>query len=309
MFESLIKSSYRNKILQLIFIIFMLTILSLMPYFMNGYIRSLLINLFMFIALTESWSIFSATTGYINFAVAAFFGLGMYTTAILWESCNVYFCIFAGGAVAAMLALLIGLITLRIKGPYFIMVTFALGEFLKQVIQFYESNVTHRLSRLVPVIDEVLIYYINMSLMAITILTYYLIRSTRIGKALMCIRDNEVAAEVIGINTLTYKVLAIAVSSLFMGSIGAIMAYRWNYIHPLTAFNPLITFQVIIMAYLGGINTVAGPAIGATILLLLSEALWASYPYHYLILLGLLLIIIVIFTPNGLIGRVSGRHL
>ena len=116
---------------------------------------------------------------------------------------------------------------------------------------------------------------------------------------LLSIKEDEDAAEALGVATGLYKWVAFGLSALFPGLLGAVMALRWNYIDPYTAFNPITSFQVVVMAFLGSAATVPGPIVGAVFLALVSEVLWARYPYFYMLILGVVLILVVIFLPRG----------
>ncbi len=117
------------------------------------------------------------------------------------------------------------------------------------------------------------------------------------------------AANAVGINASLYKWFAFGISASFPGMVGAILALRRSYIDPYTVFNPMVSFQVIVMAFLGGLEDVEGAMVGAVILTLVSEALWAQYPYTYMIILGIIMILMVKFMPLGIVFPVKRRLL
>ncbi|MBW1921825.1 MAG: branched-chain amino acid ABC transporter permease, partial [Deltaproteobacteria bacterium] len=134
-------------------------------------------------------------------------------------------------------------------------------------------------------------------------------KNSRFGIGLFSIKEEEDAANSLGINTSIYKWLAFGISAFFPGMVGAILALRRSYIDPYTVFSPAVSFQVIVMAFLGGFEDVEGALLGAVVLTLVSEALWAQYPYYYMIILGAIVIFIVKFMPLGVLHPIKQRLL
>jgi len=284
-----------------------LTILFTLPLYASGYYVSLLITILMWVILAVSWTIFSGYTGYISLAVAAFFGIGAYMTVILWPALPSFpLVIIVGGLASMFFALLIGFPCLRIRGPYFIILTLGLSELVKYIFQIYEVRVRGALGTILLGAPSSEVFYYSLLIIAvIAAVTAYLVKNSKFGLALFSIKGNEEAAEAMGVDTTRYKLLTFGLSALFMGFAGAVMALRWTYIDPTVAFNPLITFQVTIMAILGGMEDFRGPIIGATALTLISEAFGIRYPYHYMALLGVTLILLIKFLPTGLLGTIG----
>jgi branched-chain amino acid transport system permease protein len=136
-------------------------------------------------------------------------------------------------------------------------------------------------------------------------LTAYLIKRSRYGLALQSIGENEDASIHIGINVVILKTIAFAVSAFFMGAAGAIMATRWTYIDPSIAFNTLFSFMPVLMAIFGGISRLYGPILGAAIFSLLEEVLITEFPYYYMLIFGIILMAVILFLPNGLVGLIK----
>lgn len=202
-----------------------------------------------------------------------------------------------------LMAMAVGFPCLRVRGPYFVILTLGLSEFTKFIFINIEVNVVGTVGRVLlgaPPIST--FYYSLMVIGAITIVVALVVKGSRFGVALFSIRENEEAAESLGVNTSLYKWLAFGLSAFFPGMVGSVMALRWTYIDPYTVFDPLVSFQVIVMAFLGGTEEIPGPVLGAVVLTLLSEALWARYPYHYMIILGVVMILIVKFMPAGVMS-------
>jgi branched-chain amino acid transport system permease protein len=267
----------------------------------------------MYIVITVSWVLFSGPTGYISLAPAAFFGVGIYTSAILGKALPLPLVILSGGLASFCLALLVGALTLRLRGIYFAIFTFGLVELIKHLLLWYEINMTGTRGRFVIVVDNNTIYYVMLMILAALLLTTHLIRRSRIGLALQSIGEYEDAAAHVGVNVNWFKTITFAASAVFVGAAGAIMATRWTYIDPYIAFNPLFSFMPVLMAIFGGMATSYGPILGAAIFAMLEEILITRFPYYYMLIFGLVLVVTILFVPDGLAGlmhrlrlRISG---
>ena len=284
-----------------------LLLLATMPLYIQPYFVILLITIYMYVIITLSWAIFSGPTRYISLASAAFFGVGVYTTAVLGQAIPLPLVIAIGGLVSLVLALFMGFLTLRLKGMYFIIFTFGVSELIRRSLLWWETNIKGTVGRFVVSIDQTTVYYVMLVIFVATLLTAYLMRRSKFGLALRSIGEYEEAALHIGINVTALKAITFAISAFFMGAAGAIMATRWMYIDPSIAFNPLFSFMPVLMAIFGGMGRLFGPILGATILALLEEALTTSFPYYYMLLFGVILITVILFLPNGLVGLIKKR--
>ena len=278
--------------------------LALLPRWLTDeYYLSLLISILMYCVLATAWALFSGPTRYISLATVAFFGLGAYVTAVFGESLPWAAVLGIAAGVGLVTALLVGLSTLRLSGVYFVIFSFGLAELVKQLVTWWEVNITKDLGRYVFVdITQLDIYWQLLALLALVLALRALINRSRLGLALRVIGEDETVATHVGINTTHAKVLLFTVSAVFITVTGAIMAPRWTYIDPSIAFAPAISFQTLIMALLGGAGALFGPILGAVPLVLLFEYLGANFPNHFSILLGLVFIVIVYFIPQGLSG-------
>ena len=278
--------------------------LALLPRWLTDeYYLSLLISILMYCVLATAWALFSGPTRYISLATVAFFGLGAYVTAVFGESLPWVAVLAIAAGVGLVTALLVGLSTLRLSGVYFVIFSFGLAELVKQLVTWWEVNITKDLGRYVFVdITQLDIYWQLLALLALVLALRALINRSRLGLALRVIGEDETVATHVGINTTHAKVLLFTVSAVFITVTGAIMAPRWTYIDPSIAFAPAISFQTLIMALLGGAGALFGPILGAVPLVLLFEYLGANFPNHFSILLGLVFIVIVYFIPQGLSG-------
>lgn len=275
------------------------------PFYTSTYTLLLLTTMFMNIVLALSWAIFSGPTTYISLAPAAFFGVGVYTSAILGNELPLLIVILIGGLASACLALLVGALTLRLKGIYFAIFTFGLVELIKHFLLWYEINMTGTRGRFVIIVEHTTVYYVMLGILVLTLLSAYLIRRSKFGLALQSIGEQEEAAAHIGINVTVLKVSTFAFSALFMGATGAIMATRWTYVDPYIAFNPLFSFMPVLMAIFGGMGQLYGPILGATVLTYLEEVLITKFPYYYMLLFGIILIVSILYLPNGLVGLIQ----
>lgn len=278
--------------------------LALLPRWLTDeYYLSLMISILMYCVLATAWALFSGPTRYISLATVAFFGMGAYVTAVFGESLPWAAVLGIAAGVGLVMALIVGLSTLRLSGVYFVIFSFGLAELVKQLVTWWEVNITKDLGRYVFVeITQLDIYWQLLAMLALVLALRALINRSRLGLALRVIGEDETVATHVGINTTTAKLLLFAVSAVFITVTGAIMAPRWTYVDPSIAFAPAVSFQTLIMALLGGAGALFGPILGAVPLVLLFEYLAANFPNHFSILLGLVFIVIVYFIPQGLSG-------
>jgi branched-chain amino acid transport system permease protein len=279
-----------------------LIVLATSPLYTSRYTVILLTSIFMYIIITVSWAMFSGPTGYISLAAAAFFGVGVYSSAILGLALPLPAVVVIGGLVSACLALLVGMLTLRLKGIYFVMFTFGLVELLLHFVLWWEVTITGTTGRVVPAVDNMIVYYTLLFIFTALMVTAYFIRNSRLGLALQSIGENEEAAAHIGVNVTALKITFFAISAFFIGAAGAIMATRWTYIDPRIAFNPLISFLPVLMAIFGGMGQLYGPIIGAAIFTYLEEVLITRLPYYYMLIFGIIMIVAILYLPEGLVG-------
>ena len=283
-------------------ILFILLLLAAAPLFAPVYTIILLTSILMYMIIAVSWALFSGPTGYISLASAAFFGVGIYTSAVLGMALPLPLVIALGALFSAGLAFLVGMLTLRLRGIYFVMFTFGLVELLLHFILWWEVNITGTTGRVVPPMANTTVFYTMLTLLIALVLTAFFIRRSRYGLALEGIGENEEATAHAGVNVTALKVIVYAVSALFMGAAGATMATRWTYIDPKIAFNPLISFMPVLMAIFGGIRPLYGPIIGAAIFTYLEEFLLTRFPYHYMLIFGIIMVVAILYMPEGLVG-------
>jgi branched-chain amino acid transport system permease protein len=295
----------KNFLIPGIILLVGLIILVILPFYAPIYTAILLSTIFMYIVLTSSWAMFSGPTGYLSLATAAFFGFGIYSAASLGKYMPLFVIVLIGGLASAGMALLIGGLTLRLKGVYFAIFTFGLLELIKNLLLWFEIKFTGTRGRFVVVVDYNTVYFYMLAILVLTLLTAYLIRKSKFGLALQSIGEQEEAAEHIGINVTRVKISAFAISAFFIGASGAIMATRWTYIDPYIAFNMNFSFTPVLMAIFGGLGQLFGPVLGAIIFAYLEEILITKFPYYYMLLFGVILVVSVLYLPNGLVGLIQ----
>ena len=284
----------------------LVALLAAVPWLVSDYGLGFMVNLMCYLVLTIAWTLFSGTTRYVSLATAAFFGIGAYTVAMLIKELPIYACFGIALVVGTLVAALVGLVTLRISGMFFVVFGFGLSELMREVLIWWEINQTKTLGRYVFVpFDTTLIYWHLLGLAVLVFLVGWLLRRSRLGVALLVIGDDETMARQAGINVPLAKVVMFIVSSVFMAIVGAIMAPRFGYLTPNFVFNPLISFQVVIMALLGGMQRLWGPVLGIVPLIVLSELLQVRFPFWYSVFLGLVFMVIVYFLPRGVTGLVE----
>ncbi len=287
----------------------LIVLLAFVPLVTNGYQLSLAINIMSYMVLATAWTLFSGPTRYVSLATVAFFGIGAYTVAVLGEELSWPLVLAIAFSIGFALSLIVGLSTLRLSGVYFVIFTFGLAELVRQLVTWYEVNVTRTLGRYIFIdVTHAQIYWQLLALAVIVFISGWLIQRSKLGLALRVIGDDEAVARHVGINTTLAKVVLFAFSASFMTLAGAIMAPRWTYIDPAIAFNPVVSFQVLIMALLGGVHRLYGPVFGVIPLVILFEVLLAKLPNHFSIMVGIAFLLIVYAIPRGIVGLVEGMQ-
>jgi branched-chain amino acid transport system permease protein len=281
--------------------------LAALPYFASGYVISLFILLYANVALATAWAFFSGATRYISLATASFFGVGIYTLAIAHVHVPVPVALAASAVVGFLVALVVGLSTLRLRGVYFVVFTFGLTELMHQVVNWWAIKTRTVTRYIFTDVSSVSIYHTLLAVALVTIVGSWYVSRIRLGFALRAIGEDETVARHTGIDTTRVKVVCFALSASAMALVGAVLALRYPYIDASIAFNNNWSFQVLIAALLGGPTRPWGPAVGAIPLVLLSEYLAGTFPHHFSIALGLCFAVIVYFLPGG-VAPLLERH-
>lgn len=272
----------------------------------------------MYAALALSWNVIGGFAGYPSFATAAFFGLGAYTCAILQSvGWPVLPALAAGGVLAALFAAAVGGAILHLRGHYFAIASLALAEVLRELATKLEWLTGGGMGLNLPVprmeLDAQAAFFLHLMLgvAALAGAATLLLRGSRLGFALRCIQQNEDAAGMLGVDTRRAKTLAFAISAIFPGLAGGAYASWTHYIEPPDVFDVLLSVKPLVMVLLGGLGTAFGPVIGAALLLLFEEAVWRSFLTLHAAVLGVIIVLLVLFLPNGLMDatrRLLGRR-
>lgn len=251
------------------------------------------------IMLAVSLNLINGITGQFSIGHAGFMSVGAYVSAILTLNFDVPFvlALIIAGAVAAFFGILIGIPTLRLNGDYLAIATLGFGEIIRIVMLNTEYvGGASGLSGIPNKTTWTLVFLFT--LVTIIVITNF-VRSTH-GRACIAIRENEIAAEAMGINTTLYKVIAFSLGALFAGMAGGLSAHTFYVINP-GSFNFLKSFEILVMVVLGGLGSTAGAVVGAIVLTVLFTVL-QDFPELRMILYSVILILMMIFRPKGLLG-------
>jgi branched-chain amino acid transport system permease protein len=254
--------------------------------------------------------------GQISVGHAAFFGIGAYTSAILSVDFGWSFwaALPAALVLASLCGLLLGLPTLRVRGHYLILATLGFGEIVRLILQNWQQ-VTKGPTGIVGIPPVKLFgfalqserhfYYLALAFLAVALLVTYRLVRTRVGRELISVRDNELAAELMGVDTVRVKLFAFTVSAAFAGVAGSLYAHMSGFISP-DVFTFEVSVAVLIMVMLGGAATIFGPVLGAVLLTALPELL-RDFKDLYLVFYGVGILLLSIFLPKGLAGLLAKR--
>jgi branched-chain amino acid transport system permease protein len=303
----------KSRLPGLVLLAAILVVLALMPLLVNNYWLRIATGALMWAGLACSWNILGGYAGYINFGHSAFFGLGAYVTALLMgDPFGLPFLatIPAGMLVTALFAVIIGAPTLRLRGAYFAIATWAFAEVLIQFSSVMDFTGGIGGIGLPPYLNERFFYFAMFGAAALTYLvTWALFERSRFGLKVKALRDHEPAAEAMGINTSLVKLQTFVLSAVTASVFGAIFAYWVTFINPKSVFGGDITDQMVVMVLLGGLGSLWGPAIGGVMLFVVNRLVWMYWgdTAFYIAVLGAAIVLVVLFLPNGIAGLFARR--
>lgn len=285
-----------------------------LPFILTGFWVRLVTYILMFSVLASALNIISGFTGYAAFGNMVFFGLGAYTTAVFMTKMGMLFpiALIGSATVAIAMAILLGMLLLRLKGHYFALGTLGAAEAVKFIIDNMTEltgggqGITLPMMKGSPAVVNTAFYFMMFVLLIIILIVTWRLSKNRLGYAFKAIRANEEAAGVMGIDTTKYKILSWSLSAIFTGLAGSVYAYWFSYIDPPTVFDVMWVVKMFVMILIGGAGTVFGPVIGAFILETISELVWSRFLNLHLGILGTIIILVVLFMPNGLLSLVTG---
>jgi branched-chain amino acid transport system permease protein len=280
----------------------------------NPYVLHMLIMVLMWVVLGQSWNLLGGYTGQVSFGHAAFFGIGAYTAGILIKGgappATAWAGLLLGGLTAALAAAVIGWICFRLRGPYFALSVLALAEVLRLVaVNWKQLTNGAEGILLIPAFNMKAYYYYIV--LAIAVLNFIVVRSvmrSKLGYYFLAIREDHDCAESLGIDTTKYKLYSLLISAFFTGVAGAFYLNYMGFIDPGIVFSIHdISIMMILVTMLGGVATYWGPAVGAVLYILVSEIFRVWLKSGHLIFFGILIIILIIFFPNGIVGTWNER--
>jgi branched-chain amino acid transport system permease protein len=295
-----------KKIVQAIGAACVLLVIAL-PFFASDYLVGFFFNMFVFIAVAYGWNLISGYTGYLSFGQISFFGLGAYTMAVTvfrfhwpWPAG-----VLGGAVLAVALAAPLGWVMLRLRGPYFALGMLGFVQVLSMVSSA-ASSITGGGEGLYlpPTASLRSLYYAAAATVAGGVATIWAVERSAFGLRLQAIREDELAAEAMGVDTTRVKLAAFMISAVFPAVAGGLYAWRLSYIDPASAFPGQYEMQTILMTIFGGAGTVWGPLLGGVALSVMGEVIWARFAEIHLLLFGSLIILVLLFMPEGMIPLV-----
>jgi branched-chain amino acid transport system permease protein len=260
------------------------------------------VQIFLAIALAQSWNLLGGYAGQINLGHAAFFGLGALATRILWVSgIPLFLALGAGAVVATAFGVLIGGPAFRLRGAYFAIGTLALAEILRITVGNLMPEISTIPTAALASYSLVPRYYLALALATISVAVIAIVIRSRVGLGIQAVREDEAAAEATGVGALRHKLLALALSTALVGLTGGAFAYYHVSYYPQHAFSPAWTFDAVLISFIGGVGTLHGPILGALFYVILKEVLALRLVELHLLIFGVLFILVVLFLPGGLV--------
>lgn len=281
----------------------------------NDYYRHLFILALMWVVIGSSWNLLSGYTGQVSFGHAIFYGVGAYTAGLFTTKLDMsaWWGMLFGGPVSLLVGIIIGWICFRLRGPYFALATIAVGEIFRQVAENWISFTEGMQGILIiqTFRSKVPYYYIALALAIACVGTIKLVLRSKWGFYFVAIREDQDAAEALGISSFRYKSLSLMISSFFTGLAGAFYMNYMAFIDPQVVFSlHYISIMAILVGIIGGVGTLWGPPVGAFIMVLLQETFRSSFyglaprwvSQAHVLVFGLLVIFVIRYMANGMVG-------
>jgi branched-chain amino acid transport system permease protein len=293
----------KKRAIQIALLVILLALLALAPLVIHkDSTINLLVYVLLYVVLASSWNILGGYTGQINLGHAAFFGLGTLATRLLWLSgWPLPVSLLAGGVVAVVFAMIIGIPAFKLRGVYFSIGTLALAQILYVTVGNELPTITALPAKYLATYQLLPRYYLFLVLAVVTVGTAYVLVHSRRGLGMMAVREEEAAAESLGVSALRHKLLALVVSAFLAGLAGGAFAYYHLSYYPQYPFHVTWTFDSVMMAFIGGAGTMVGPVIGALFFVVVKELLALKLVELHLIVFGTLFILVVLFLPGGIV--------
>jgi branched-chain amino acid transport system permease protein len=280
------------------------------PLFASNYVANVVLLIFLHAALASMWNLLAGYSGMVSLGQQMFVGLGGYTMAVLslYYGVPISLAVFSGGVLSVFLALLISIPIFRMKGVYFAIGTWVIAEALAVCFSNW-GYVRYGMGLFVQSayrLSMSWIYYAAMVMCVGSALFVYGLLRSKLGLALMAIRDDDVASEAMGVNIFGCKLTCFLISAFFTGTTAGILYLNTIFIQPFEAFGIGWTVKLLFIVIIGGIGTVEGPLVGAVIFVLLQQFL-SEYVGYNLIILGTVTIAVIFLAPQGIVGALQKR--
>lgn len=291
-------------------LLIVLALFAALPLFGGAYALRLGTMASMYAILALSWNVVGGLAGYPSFATAAFFGFGAYATGVLLNAgLPLTVSILAAFVSALVLAGLLGIVLLRLRGHYFAIASLSLVGVLRELVNNATDLTGGGMGLNIPLAsgssimaDALFFFYGMWALLLATALMAIAISMSKLGFGLVCIRQNETAANMIGLNATLYKAIALGLSACFVSAAGGLYAAWVHYIDPSDVFDILYSVKPIVMTLMGGLGSPLGAACGAFLYLALEEVVWRNYIQIHSGVLGLLIVMLLLLLPHGLVS-------
>ena len=323
-FSKIVKQNIKTKLfIFLIFIFF--------PFIVNNsYYQHLMILVMMWIVIGSGWNVIAGYTGQVSFGDAAFFGTGAYTAGLLSHQLNIspWWGMAFGGITAMVIALPFGWICFRLKGAYFALATLALNEVMRHVATLWESLTDGMVGILImqSFVSKIPYYYIALSLAVFSVFSVSYIMNTKWGYYFVSIREDQDAAESLGINTHLYKMISLNIAAFLTGMAGALYMNYMGFIDPEVVFSLHdISIMAILVGIVGGVGTIYGPVVGAFVMVAVQEIIRTGFfgilqevarlieiefidtiikyiMQAHVMVFGILVVLVILYLPNGIVG-------
>ena len=276
------------------------------------YFISFLFMVYLYVILAESWNLIGGFTGYLSFGHVAFFGIGTYTSAMLFQKIGLspFIGAIPAGIMAALVAWVIGYPCLRLRGPYFAVVTLCFAFIMDLIVKNWtflggSEGVHLKLIQMEIQLSRSIFYEIFFGLALVTVVVVRQVQRSKFGVGLASIREDEDVAQTLCIHTSRLKLKAFVLSAFFPGVAGGIYAYYISYIHPDVVFDINVTILIVLMALFGGGGSWVGPLIGAGFISIVNELLSTFIkPEIARIIYGSMFMAVILFMPNGVVAYV-----
>ncbi|WP_027581997.1 branched-chain amino acid ABC transporter permease [Bradyrhizobium sp. Ai1a-2] len=288
----------------------LLAVVASLPLFGGAYALRLGTMACMYAILALSWNVVGGFAGYPSFATAAFFGFGAYTTGVLLgKGLPLWLGVVIAAVAALLMSAVLGAALLRLRGHYFAIASLSLVEVLRELVNNATDLTGGGMGLNIPLVsgsgvlaEAMFFFYAMWILLLLTALMVMAVAGSKLGFGLACIRQNETASSMVGLNTTLYKSIAFGLSACFVSAAGGVYAAWVHYIDPSDVFDILYSVKPIVMALMGGLGSPLGVACGAFLYLGLEEVVWRNYIQFHSGVLGLIIVLLLLFLPHGLIS-------